>query len=94
MQYVLWTMTDILKTQNPLTDKRSFVDAPYIVWLTAAETQVFSWWKTSNGRVKLKTVVTVAIYFSFNQSGGIGFIGAMKSAIIQSSNQTRTFNLV
>ena len=36
-------MTDILKTQNPLqvykTDKRSFVDAPYVVWLTAAETQ-------------------------------------------------------
>ena len=42
-QYVLWTMTDILKTQNPLqvckTDKRSFVDAPYMVWLTAAETE-------------------------------------------------------
>ena len=36
-------MTDILKTQNRLqvckTDKRSFVDAPYMVWLTAAETQ-------------------------------------------------------
>ena len=36
-------MTDILKTQNPLqvckTDKRSFVDAPYMIWLTAAETQ-------------------------------------------------------
>ena len=37
-------MTDILKTQNPLqvckTDKRSFVDVPpYMVWLTAAETQ-------------------------------------------------------
>ena len=38
-------MTDILETQNPLqvckTDKRSFVDAPYMVWLTAAETQFF-----------------------------------------------------
>ena len=36
-------MTDILKTQNPLqvckTDKRNLVDAPYMVWLTAAETQ-------------------------------------------------------
>ena len=38
-QYVLRTMTDILKTQNCKTDKRSFVDAPYMVWLTAAETQ-------------------------------------------------------
>ena len=36
-------MTDILITQNPLqvcnTYKGSFVDAPYVVWLTAAETQ-------------------------------------------------------
>ena len=36
-------MTDILKTQNPLqvckTNKRSFVDLPYMVWLKAAETQ-------------------------------------------------------
>ena len=43
---MLWTMTDILKTQNPLqvykTDKGSFVDAPYMVWLTAAETQFSS----------------------------------------------------
>ena len=40
-----WTTTDILNTQNPLQvckiDKRSFVDAPYMVWLTAAETQFF-----------------------------------------------------
>ena len=36
--------------------KRSFVDAPYMVWLTAAEPQ-FSPDEKSNGRVKLKTVV-------------------------------------
>ena len=53
-----WTMTDIFDFASLQDRQEKFsVDAPYMVWLTAAENTIFFWWKTPNGRVKLKTVV-------------------------------------
>ena len=49
------------------TDKRGFVDAPYMIWLTVAETK-FSPDEhpppSPNGRVKLKTVVILKTFKS------------------------------
>ena len=55
-QYLLWTMTDILKTQ-----KQDFCRRAIYGMIDSSRNTIFSWWKIPNGHVKLKTVVNLKI---------------------------------
>ena len=55
------------KTQNPL-QVETFCRCTISGMIDGSRNKIFSWWKTSNGRVKLKTVVSVVFSPVFNSN--------------------------